>query len=423
MTEAARGRPSNDPLETTHPEEAPSDRGTGSGPIAASTPAAVSGGYAAAARAGASDLVVVVHDGVSFQALAGGGERWADRSARALGELAPVRYVTRRTADQGGSPFQVRTLAPAGDGAWQPLTEAEVVAGGDPAGWSGVSGIVLHQPFRGEFGLAFATRVPGHIPILLTDLGDAAWRPQWRPLLARGARELVLCDISKTAARISAAWFPSAPVTVVYGGLDARDPLPADAPPADPPTAVYVGRLLGHKGVHVLIQALGLSAAGWRLVCCSSAVDPAYCTMLDELARRIGVTFEVRQGLSDSEVDRVLSTATVAASPSVLVDHTGARHDNSELLGLSFLEHLARGVPTLASDIPAHREIAQAVRAPDLLVPAGDPSAWAVRLAAARRDPAALRARVREAGALLPLFGWPAYAENLRAVIRQAIST
>lgn len=397
MTEGARGRTPNDPHETaSHP------------------------GGGAASGAGTPGLVVVVHDGVSFQDLAGGGERWADRSARALAGLAPVRYVTRRPPDQGGLPFQVRTLTPDGDSAWRPVGEAEVVAGGDPAGWHGVAGILFHQPFRGEFGLAFATRVPGHIPILLTDLGDAGWRPQWRPLLARGARELVLCDISKTAARISAAWFPAAPVAVVYGGLDARAPLLADAPPADPPTAVYVGRLLGHKGVHVLLQALGLSSPGWRLVCCSSAADPAYRTMLDELARRLGVTFEVRQGLSDSEVDRVLSTATVAASPSVLVDHTGARHDNSELLGLAFLEHLARGVPTLASDIPAHREIAQAVRAPDLLVPAGDPSAWAVRLADARRDPAALRERVRETAAFLPLFGWPAYAENLQSVIRQA---
>jgi len=415
MTDGARGREANDPLKAGgHPEEAPTPGDTGSGREAGSD------ADATAPMPEAAGLVVVVHDGVSFHELAGGGERWADRSAHALAEFAPVRYVTRRAAGQGGGHWQVRTLTPHGDGPWQPLDQADVVAGGDPAGWAGVTGVLLHQPFRGEFGLAFATRVPGHIPILLTDLGDAGWRPQWRPLLARGARELVLCDISKTAARISQAWFPAAPITVVYGGLDARAPLPAAVRPADPPTAVYVGRLLPHKGVHVLLQALGLSSPDWRLVCCSSASDPAYRTTLEELAHRLGVTFEVRSGLSDLEVDHLLATATVAASPSVLVDHTGARYDNSELLGLAFLEHLARGVPTLASDIPAHREIAQAVRAPELLVPAGDPSAWAARLAAVRQEPTALRERVRQTAPFLPLFGWPAYAQGLRAVIRQA---
>jgi glycosyltransferase involved in cell wall biosynthesis len=85
--------------------------------------------------------------------------------------------------------------------------------------------------------------------------------------------------------------------------------------------------------------------------------------------------------LADGDLHAVVAGAAAVCMPS-----------HYEGFGLPVLEAMAAGRPVLASDIPAHREVAQGHAT---LLPATDVAAWAealTRLDAAPPDPAALRA-------------------------------
>jgi glycosyltransferase involved in cell wall biosynthesis len=78
--------------------------------------------------------------------------------------------------------------------------------------------------------------------------------------------------------------------------------------------------------------------------------------------------------VDDAKLQRLYETAAATVSPS-----------SYEGFGLPVAESLAHGLPTIASDIPAHREVAGA--GADYF-PAGDEAALAERLRVVLTDPA-----------------------------------
>src|SRR5204862_7098793 len=111
---------------------------------------------------------------------------------------------------------------------------------------------------------------------------------------------------------------------------------------------------------------------------------------LRDLAERLGVAAQVELAgwVDESTLQRLYETAVATVSPS-----------SYEGYGLPVAESLAYGLPTIASDIPAPREVAGEAAA---YFPVGDAAALAGRLRAVLSDPAAARPPAQE----LPSGGW-----------------
>ncbi len=117
--------------------------------------------------------------------------------------------------------------------------------------------------------------------------------------------------------------------------FEPRPPAPADH--SRPPVALYVGRLAAEKGLH-LLESLAVAERGVRLVMVGDGPARA------ELAARFPVTFTGL--LHGADLAAAYRSADVFVFPST-----------TETLGLVMLEALASGLPVIAVDSPASREI------------------------------------------------------------------
>jgi glycosyltransferase involved in cell wall biosynthesis len=106
--------------------------------------------------------------------------------------------------------------------------------------------------------------------------------------------------------------------------------------------ALFVGRLLWHKGVREVIQAL---PPGRRLHVVGRPYDPAYFQSLQEAARGKDVRFIT--DADDAELARQYQGASVVLQPSLPT--TGDANDRSELLGLVAIEAQAAGKPVIVT--------------------------------------------------------------------------
>lgn len=184
---------------------------------------------------------------------------------------------------------------------------------------------------------------------------------------------------------------PGGRIAVVCNGVDvgrldrALSAVPG-APAGPGTTVVTVGRLIPIKDQAALLTAFA-SLAGpddRLLVIGEGPLRPE----LERLARALGIADRVQMPglLARDEVYRMLARADVYVSAS-----------HGEGLPLSVLEALAAGLPTVLTDIPPHRELAQANDAVRL-VPVGDAVALAESMEHLVRMPAADRTALGRRG-------------------------
>jgi glycosyltransferase involved in cell wall biosynthesis len=130
------------------------------------------------------------------------------------------------------------------------------------------------------------------------------------------------------------------PRTLLYGGAEIPE---TPARSADPQGyALYVGRLLPHKGVLPLIEAVS-ETTPLRVV--GRPYDAEYFSRLREAAR--GKQIEFILDADDEELRRQYLGANVVLQPSLPIAQ-GA-NDTSELLGLVTLEGMAHGKPVIVT--------------------------------------------------------------------------
>ncbi|GAA2250029.1 glycosyltransferase family 4 protein [Actinomadura sp. NPDC048955] len=172
---------------------------------------------------------------------------------------------------------------------------------------------------------------------------------------------------------------PEGRIHLVPNGADVRDrpERPAGAPER---YLVYVGALQPWQGLDVLMRAFARLAdlPGLRLVVCAS-VPERRAKPVRRLAERLGVAERVdwRFALPHHEVAAWLAHAEVSVAPL-----TGcARNLDQGCAPLKVIESMAAGVPVVASDLPAVRELMADGRH-GRLVPADRPAelARAVRI-------------------------------------------
>ncbi|HEX5758312.1 MAG TPA: glycosyltransferase family 4 protein [Thermoanaerobaculia bacterium] len=322
------------------------------------------------------------------ESVLGGGERFAEELSRAMAARAEVKLVSfgRRALRERPAPRYERVIlrswsrAPLSAALFRELAGADVVH--------------CHQYFvLPTFLAALAGRLRGS-QVFVSDLGGGAWTPGYQIDQSRWIAAHL--PISRYAARALPG--RNRRHRVIYGGVDLAR-YPARAEPAHDGSVVFLGRLLPHKGVHLLIEGL---PAGMTLHVIGSSQDGAYLAGLRELAAGKDVRFHL--GLPDAEVLPYLQRAMTLVHPTPTApDGDAGAH---ELFGLALVEAMACGCPVVAAAAASLPEIVEH-EASGLLVPPNDAAAIAAALRRLAGDPELWRRLSRGARARVEAeFTW-----------------
>lgn len=179
---------------------------------------------------------------------------------------------------------------------------------------------------------------PGH-----TRLGAVLHRPYKLPGLALLRRAAAIIAVSRTEADVVRRDFPgiASRVIVIPNGVDT----PVDGSGSVRPGAILtIGRLKAYKGVDRILATLPLLPTFTLTVIGEGPALPA----LREAAVRLGVSDRVSflGTVGEAALASAFSEAAVYVSMS-----------QQEAFGLTLAEALARRLPVVVSDVPAHREV------------------------------------------------------------------
>jgi glycosyltransferase involved in cell wall biosynthesis len=332
----------------------------------------------------------------------GGGERYALELARAQAELVPTRLITfgsQARRERAGRlevvvlparhRFRGHALNPLAGAIGREVVSAKIVH--------------VHQYHTMLTDIVLLLGTVGRRQVFVTDHGGSA--PNLGPYFPRLRMIAGLLAVSRYSAQLLP--FLRSRTTVIYGGADPGRFRPSSGPRRG---IVFVGRLLPHKGVDVLIEAadpdMDVSIYG-------RDYDRLYREELERLARGKRIQFFDRA--SDDQIAKAYQSARVVVLPSVLRSRYGPSAPNAELLGLAQIEAMACGTPVVCSKLGPLQEVAVDGET-GYVVPPGDPAPLRARLRellsddrswARMSDAALARARGK--------FTWRATAERALA--------
>ncbi|HEY0782042.1 MAG TPA: glycosyltransferase, partial [Thermoanaerobaculia bacterium] len=213
---------------------------------------------------------------------------------------------------------------------------------------------------------------------------------------------------------------PAGKIEVSPNGADLHPPSlrPAAAPAR---YLLYVGALQPWQGIDVLLRAFALlrDDPDLHLALCASAPTRA-AKAYAKLAEKLGVAERVvwRFGLPESELAPWLAHAELSVAPLTACP----RNLEQGCFPLKILESMAAGVPVVASDLPAVRELIDD-RVDGRLTRAGRPSELARTLRVLleeREERRAMGERARQK--VEQHYTWTSLGERLRGVYRAALA-
>jgi glycosyltransferase involved in cell wall biosynthesis len=171
---------------------------------------------------------------------------------------------------------------------------------------------------------------------------------------------------------------------VIYAGVDVDRYRPG-LQPRDR-RVLFVGRLLPHKGINYLIEAVDgtipLTVAG-------RPYHPEYFQLLRRLAHGKDVTFITDAG--DDDILRLYRTSAVSVLPSVCHTADGGYTPVPELLGFTLMEAMACATPVICTQTGSLPEVVTD-GVDGFVVPPNDPGALRERIVALLDDPIRARA-------------------------------
>ena len=339
----------------------------------------------------------------------GGAERYAFELARHMARVTPTRLVSFGNGPDGfvtDEGLTVRVLGPARRVRGQRFNPFHrgVVREALRAGV-----LHCHQPHTLAAEVAALLGRAARKRVFASELGGGGWGLHGRLDTDRWFHgHLHISEYSRAVA--GHAGRPGA--AIIYGGVDADRFRPDPAVPREP-LIVYAGRLMPHKGVDVLIEAL---PGGLRLELIGRPYDDRYLADLTRLAEGKSVAF--RHDCDDDELLRAYRRARAVVLPSVYRDRYGNESRIPELLGQTPLEGMACGTPAVVTDVASLPEVVADGKT-GFVVPPNDPAALRAALERLRDRPdeaAAMGAAGRDR--VLDRFTWPAVVERCLAAYR-----
>ena len=193
---------------------------------------------------------------------------------------------------------------------------------------------VIHHVHQAQFGMYFPWPV------------SVVGRLLEGPVSRRVYRDGPLVAVSpSTRAEIRRQLGLRGPVHIVPNGID--PPLPGRTPRAAAPAIAIVTRLVPHKQLHLLVQAIPALLSRWPDLRVDIAGEGPVRAALQDDVRRLGLDGIVRLPgrVSEQAKSDLLSRAWLTVVPSL-----------AEGWGLTVLEANAAGTPALAFDVPGLRD-------------------------------------------------------------------
>jgi glycosyltransferase involved in cell wall biosynthesis len=142
---------------------------------------------------------------------------------------------------------------------------------------------------------------------------------------------------------------------VILGGID-TDKFSPDSTSQESGEVLYVGRLLPHKGINYLIEAVQ-DDIPLKIIGNYAKWADRFYKLLHELAKDKQVTF--CENGDDEEIVNSYRKALCIVLPSVHVTVFGENYSIPELLGLTLLEGMACGIPAITTNICSLPEVVE----------------------------------------------------------------
>ena len=316
-------------------------------------------------------------------AIVGGGERTAWDLAAAMAELVPTRMISfgpeRLSTTRG--PLAIELYRPR---RWIDDVAFDPLAFGFLRKLAAVDVVHCHQYQLASTQLAIVTAAALGKRVYVTDRGGCGHHVDPEVPVAGCVTEFL------PISRFSVSLLPEVPMHVIRDGVSPLFMASGGEQPGSG-RVLYVGRVMRHKGIDVLIDALpprmGLDVVG-------RVYDPDYATLLRERAEGRDVRFV--HDASDEVVAEHYRRALVTVLPSVYDDAFGGYSDRPELLGGVLQESLASGTPVICTEVGGMPEVVRDGET-GFVVPPNDWPALTDRIGRLAADPA-LRRRMGEAG-------------------------
>jgi glycosyltransferase involved in cell wall biosynthesis len=299
----------------------------------------------------------------------GGAERYALELARHMAEKVPTRLVTfgKRERNETFGNLKVHVIG----GAWHVRGQpSNPFAPALLAELRGADVVHCHQQHVLASSLsALACRLLRR-RVFVTDLGGGGWNVS--AYVSTEGWYHGRLHISEYSRRINED-HSDAKAHVIFGGVDTEKFSP-DPSVSRNGKALFVGRLLPHKGVDDLLKALPEDMA---LDLIGQPYGTDYVRDLEKLAEGKRVAF--RQDCDDKALVRAYREAFCIVLPSVYRTMYGEETKVPELLGQTLLEGMACGAPAICTDVASMPEVVQD-GVTGFVVPPNDPSSLGEKL-------------------------------------------
>jgi glycosyltransferase involved in cell wall biosynthesis len=332
----------------------------------------------------------------------GGAERYALELARHMADREPTTLVSFGPKDREESMGKLRIRV--FGGAWHARGQWS-----NPFSWRALnflrSADVIHCHQRHivtTSSAAALARVTGK-RVYVSDLGGGGWDIS-RYISTENWFHGHL-HISQYSRKISKqSEYPCA--HVIMGGVDTAKFSP-NPNLQRTGTVLFVGRILPHKGVNDLVNAL---PDGMHLEVIGQPYDARFFADLQAMAAGKNVLF--RHTADDEELVNAYRSALCVVLPSVYQTMYGDRTDVPELLGQTLLEGMSCGTPAICTDVASMPEVVDN-EVTGFVVPPNDPASLGAKLAWLRDRPGAASQMGKAARSrAVELFSWPAVVER-----------